>query len=64
MDQQDTPSAPAAPAEGTAAPEFYLPLGGGIDPDLYVPGDRRHSTGRFSRWIHSLPVFGGRASRP
>lgn len=58
MYQQDTSSVPAPPAE-TGKQEFYLPLGGGVDPDLYVPEDRLHPSGRFSRWIHSLPVFGG-----
>ncbi|WP_285242572.1 hypothetical protein [Pseudarthrobacter sp. fls2-241-R2A-127] len=60
MYQQDTPPVPAAPAAGTGAQEFYLPLGGGIDPDLYVPEERHHERGRFSRWVHSLPVFGRR----
>jgi len=60
MYQQDTPPVPAAPAAGTGAPEFYLPLGGGIDPDLYVPEERHQERGRFSRWVHSLPVFGRR----
>jgi hypothetical protein len=51
---------PAAPAAGTGAQEFYLPIGGGIDPDLFVPEERHHERGRFSRWVHSLPVFGRR----
>ncbi|MDP9887081.1 hypothetical protein [Pseudarthrobacter enclensis] len=62
MYQQDSRPAQAAPSAGAAAPEFYLPLGGGIDPDLHVPEERRPSSGRFSRWIQSLPVFGGRAA--
>ena len=66
MYQQDTPSVPAAPAQETGPQEFYLPLGGGIDPDLHVPEDRLHSTGRFSRWIQSLrtPVEKARKSFP
>lgn len=63
MYQQDSRPVPAAPPAGATAPEFYLPLGSGIDPDLYVPEERRHSSSRLSRWIQSLPVFGGRASR-
>lgn len=62
MYQQDT--TPVAPAE-TAAPsaqEFYLPLGVGTDPDFYLPVDREHVPGRFSRWIHSLPGFRGSRS--
>ncbi|UZX04532.1 hypothetical protein F8G81_19415 [Arthrobacter sp. CDRTa11] len=49
----------------TAAPlvqEFYLPLGGGTDPDFHLPEDREHVPGRFSRWIHGLPGFGGQRS--
>ncbi|UUL77195.1 hypothetical protein NG819_06460 [Pseudarthrobacter sp. Fe7] len=66
MYQQDTPSVPAAPAAGAGTQEFYLPLGGGIDPDLYVPEDRLHPTGRISRWIHSLrtPAVKAGKSRP
>ena len=63
MYQQDNHSVSATPSTGAGAEEFYLPLGGGIDPDLYVPEDRLHPTGRFSRWILSLPVFGGGAAR-
>lgn len=58
MYQQNT--APVAPAH-TAAPavqEFYLPLGGGTDPDFNLPADREHVPGRFSRWLRALPVFG------
>jgi hypothetical protein len=64
MYQQDT--TPVAPAQ-TAAPsvqEFYLPLGGGTDPDFYLPADREHVPGRFSRWVHGLPGFGGPRRRP
>lgn len=60
MYQQDT--TPVAP-ENTAAPavqEFYLPLGGGTDPDFYLPADREHIPGRFSRWVQGLPGFGSR----
>jgi hypothetical protein len=60
MYQQDT--TPVAPAQ-TAAPsvqEFYLPLGGGMDPDFYLPADRDHIQGRFSRWVHALPGFSKR----
>jgi len=63
MRQQDSHSVPAAPYAGSGNQEFYLPLGGGVDPDLFVPEDRLHPTGRFSRWIQSLPVFAGRAPR-
>lgn len=63
MYQQDSRPVQAAPPANATAPEFYLPLGGGIDPDLYVPEERLHSTGRFSRWIQSLPVFRGSAAR-
>jgi hypothetical protein len=61
MYQQDT--TPVAPAQTTAAPsvqELYLPLGGGTDPDFYLPADREHVPGRFSRWVNGLPGFGGR----
>ncbi|XAS66891.1 hypothetical protein V3C33_15640 [Micrococcaceae bacterium Sec5.7] len=42
-----------------AAPdqEFYLPTGG-MDPDFYIPADRGHGPGPFSRWMHRLPVVG------
>nr|WP_284990291.1 hypothetical protein [Arthrobacter sp. efr-133-TYG-120] len=45
------------------APEFYLPLGGGTDPDFYLPLDRVPVPGRFSRWIQDLPGFGRRLRR-
>ncbi len=63
MYQQETQPVAAANTGTPAVQEFYLPLGGGIDPDLYVPEDRLHPTGRLSRWIQSLPVFGGAAGR-
>jgi hypothetical protein len=47
----------AATAPERATPEFYLPSGG-TDPDFYFPADRGHEFGRFSRWIHGLPVVG------
>ena len=55
-----TPS--TAPAQAATPPvqEFYLPSGGGADPDFYLPADRVHAPGRISRWIHSLPGFGRR----
>ncbi|MFD2363512.1 MULTISPECIES: hypothetical protein [unclassified Arthrobacter] len=60
MYQQDrTPVAPQPPA-APSAQEFYLPLGGGTDPDFYVPEDRVHEPSRFSRWMHALPGFGRR----
>ncbi|MDT0196073.1 hypothetical protein Q9R30_11950 [Arthrobacter sp. AB6] len=57
MYQQD--STPASPAP--SAQEFYLPLGGGTDPDFYLPADREHVPGPISRWVHALPGFGRRA---
>jgi hypothetical protein len=64
MNQQDrSPSTPSTAPAQAAAPsvqEFYLPSGGGADPDFYLPADRVHAPGRISRWIHSLPVFGRR----
>ena len=53
---------PVAPAQTAApsVPEFYLPRGGGSDPDFYLPADRVHAPGPISRWIHRLPVFGRR----
>lgn len=56
--QEPQPVSPANTA-GRAVPEFYLPLGGGTDPDFYVPADRDrvHGPSRFSRWIHALPGF-------
>jgi hypothetical protein len=59
MYQQDTTPAPA-PAAAETASDFYLPLGGGTDPDFYVPEDRVHEPSRFSRWIHALPGFNRR----
>ncbi|MHC6594133.1 hypothetical protein [Arthrobacter sp. C152] len=56
MYQQDTTPVAPQPA-APSAQEFYLPLGGGTDPDFYVPEDRAHERGRFSRWIHALPGF-------
>lgn len=58
MYQQDTQPVAAANTAAPAVPEFYLPLGGGTDPDFHVPADRVHERGRFSRWIHGLPGFG------
>ncbi|WP_411374345.1 hypothetical protein ACLH0K_15015 [Arthrobacter sp. MPF02] len=57
--QDRTPVAPQ-PAAAPSAQEFYLPLGGGTDPDFYVPEDRVHGPGPFSRWISALPGFGKR----
>jgi len=54
MYQQDNQPTPAAPSAGVAGQEFYLPLGGGVDPDLYLPEDRLRLTGRLSRWVQSL----------
>ncbi|QDG62321.1 hypothetical protein [Pseudarthrobacter sp. NIBRBAC000502771] len=54
MYQQENQPTPAAPSAGVAAQEFYLPLGGGVDPDLYLPEDRLRLTGRLSRWVQSL----------
>ncbi len=62
MDQQDKAPVVPATAAAPAAQEFYLPLGGGIDPDFHVPADRVHVPGRFSRWISALPGFGGARS--
>ncbi len=58
MYQQDT--TPVAP-EHTAAPavqEFYLPLGGGTDPDFNIPAEHERRGGGFFRWLRALPVFG------
>ena len=65
MFQQENQPMPAAPS-GAGAQEFYLPLGGGVDPDLYLPEDRLRLTGRLSRWVQSLrtPAAGGSKSRP
>ncbi|HKU03508.1 MAG TPA: hypothetical protein VJQ80_11925 [Arthrobacter sp.] len=54
MFQQENHPMPAAPSAGAGAQEFYLPLGGGVDPDLYLPEDRLRLTGRLSRWVQSL----------
>jgi hypothetical protein len=62
MNQHDTPSVPATAAPDMGSQEFYLPVGGGIDPDLSVPAERLHPSGRFSRWIQTLPVFGRQRS--
>ncbi|WP_258803390.1 hypothetical protein [Pseudarthrobacter sp. NS4] len=60
MYQQDKTTPAPKPATVPSAQEFYLPRGGGIDPDFYVPEDRVHAANRFSRWIHALPGFGRR----
>ncbi|MDQ0821319.1 hypothetical protein QFZ79_003695 [Arthrobacter sp. V4I6] len=60
MYPQDTTTVAPAQAAAPSAQEFYLPRGGGADPDFYLPEDRVHVPGRFSRWIHALPVFGRR----
>jgi hypothetical protein len=60
MYQQDTKPVAPANAAAPSVPEFYLPLGGGTDPDFYLPADRVHEPSRFSRWIHALPGFGRR----
>jgi hypothetical protein len=60
MYQQDTTPVAPTQAAAQAVPEFYLPLGGGTDPDFNLPADREHVQGRFSRWIHALPSFGRR----
>ncbi|HSU46017.1 MAG TPA: hypothetical protein VLJ40_03815 [Arthrobacter sp.] len=62
MNQHNTPSVPATAAPDIDSQEFYLPVSGGIDPDLSVPAERLHPSGRFSRWIHALPVFGRQRS--
>ena len=59
MHQQDSQAVAPANTAGRAVPEFYLPLGGGTDPDFFVPEDRIHEPSRFSRWISTLPGFGG-----
>ena len=62
MYQQDTtPVAPVNTA-ALAVQEFYLPLGGGTDPDFHLPADREHVPGRLSRWIQGLPGFRGQRS--
>jgi hypothetical protein len=45
------------PGEQLAVPEtdLYLPFGA-TDPDFHFPADGDR-TGRFSRWLRSLPVF-------
>ncbi|WP_427005937.1 hypothetical protein [Pseudarthrobacter sp. H2] len=56
-----TPARAAAPAAARAAApaqEFYLPTGGGTDPDFFIPADRGHGPGPFSRWVHRLPIVG------
>ncbi|MFF1884055.1 hypothetical protein ACFVVC_21580 [Pseudarthrobacter sp. NPDC058196] len=58
MYQQESQAVAPANTAGHAVPEFYLPLGGGTDPDFYVPEDRIHEPSRFSRWISALPGFG------
>jgi hypothetical protein len=60
MYQQDKTATAPAPAAQPSEQEFYLPRGGGIDPDFYVPEDRGHGPSRFSRWIHALPGFNRR----
>ena len=60
MYQQDTTPVAPKQAAAQAVPEFYLPLGGGTDPDFNLPADREHVQGRFSCWIHALPSFGRR----
>jgi hypothetical protein len=62
MYQQDTTQVAPAQAAAPSVQEFYLPLGGGTDPDFYLPADRDHVPGRFSRWVHALPGFGGARS--
>lgn len=59
MHQQDSQAVAPANTAGRAVPEFHLPLGGGTDPDFFVPEDRIHEPSRFSRWISTLPGFGG-----
>lgn len=45
MQKQDKTQGAHAPL---APPmEFYLPLGGGTDPDFYLPADRVPAPGRF-----------------
>lgn len=61
MYQQDSTQAAPSPTVAPSAPEFYLPLGGGTDPDFYLPADREHVPGRFSRWVHALPGFSRRS---
>lgn len=58
MYQQESQAVAPANTAGSAVPEFYLPLGGGTDPDFYVPEERIHEPSRFSRWISALPGFG------
>jgi hypothetical protein len=46
------------PAEQPPVPEteLYLPFGA-TDPDFHFPTDGDRRSGRFSRWLRSLPVF-------
>ena len=55
--KENVPQPQGATAPQAAAHEFYLPSGG-ADPDFYFPADRGHGPGRFSRWVHGLPVVG------
>lgn len=62
MFQHNTAPVTPTPATAPAAQEFYLPRGGGIDPDFHVPADREHVPGRISRWIAAIPGFGRQRS--
>jgi hypothetical protein len=58
--QKDKTPVSPAPDVAPSVADFYLPRGGGADPDFYLPEDRVHVPGLFSRWISGLPVFGRR----
>ncbi|MFF2348120.1 hypothetical protein [Pseudarthrobacter sp. NPDC058119] len=58
MYQQDKTPFAAQQAAAPSPQEFYLPLGGGTDPDFFVPEERIAAPGRLSRWILALPGFG------
>jgi hypothetical protein len=58
MDLQDNKSPMEFPAAGQ---ELYHPYGG-TDPDFYIPADCDRPGRGFSRWLRTLPVFGGQRS--
>lgn len=53
MDANDMPQAGRLPLPEA---DLYLPFGA-TDPDFYLPTDCDRRSGRFSRWLRSLPIF-------
>ncbi|GAC1480018.1 MAG: hypothetical protein NVS1B16_10900 [Pseudarthrobacter sp.] len=60
MNQHNPSLGAPAQAAVPVAQEFYVPLGGGTDPDSNIPADSERPG--FLGWLLALPVLGRRRS--